>query len=131
MVHWKKKKLYASFEDSKVVPLITAYQTFSGRVTLRIKKDFILTKIMIKFFLFLTLICSYFFLFCFFFGLLQTHFSWKVCCFISKSVCDWFKWHCIKSVRIWSYSGPHFPAFGLNMWTRITPNRTLFRQCGV
>ena len=22
--------------------------------------------------------------------------------------------HCIKSVRIWSYSGTHFPAFGLN-----------------
>ena len=22
--------------------------------------------------------------------------------------------HCAKSVRIWSYSGPHFPAFGLN-----------------
>ena len=23
--------------------------------------------------------------------------------------------HCVKSVRIRSYSGPHFPAFGLNM----------------
>ena len=22
--------------------------------------------------------------------------------------------HCLKSVRIWNYSGPHFPAFGLN-----------------
>ena len=22
--------------------------------------------------------------------------------------------HCIKSVHIWSYSGPYFPAFGLN-----------------
>ena len=22
--------------------------------------------------------------------------------------------HCIKSVRIWSYSGPYFPAFGPN-----------------
>ena len=22
--------------------------------------------------------------------------------------------HCMKSVRIWSYSGPYFPAFGLN-----------------
>ena len=48
-------------------------------------------------------------------------------------------------VRIRSYSNPHFPAFGLNtdrygvslriqsecgkMWTRITPNRTLFTQC--
>ena len=21
--------------------------------------------------------------------------------------------HCVKSVRIWSYSGPYFPAFGL------------------
>ena len=24
------------------------------------------------------------------------------------------KKHCVKSVRIWSYSGPHFPTFGLN-----------------
>ena len=24
------------------------------------------------------------------------------------------KFHCVKSVRIRSYSGPHFPAFGLN-----------------
>ena len=22
--------------------------------------------------------------------------------------------HCVKSVRIWSFSGPHFPTFGLN-----------------
>ena len=49
---------------------------------------------------------------------------------------------CVKSVRIWSYSGPHFPAFGLNtewyslslciqsecwkMRTRITPNTDTF-----
>ena len=31
------------------------------------------------------------------------------------------EFHCIKSVRIWSYSGPHFPAFGL-----ITPNTDTF-----
>ena len=47
--------------------------------------------------------------------------------------------HCVKSVHIWSYSGPHFPVFGLNterdgvslhiqsecreMWTRLTPNK--------
>ena len=24
-------------------------------------------------------------------------------------------WHCVKSVRIWSYSDLHFPTFGLNM----------------
>ena len=54
--------------------------------------------------------------------------------------------HCLKSVRIRGYSGPHFPAFGLNtdrygisfriqsecgkMRTRITPNTvwTLFTQ---
>ena len=46
--------------------------------------------------------------------------------------------HCVKSARIWSYSGPYFPAFGLNteryfvslrirskcgkIRTRITPN---------
>ena len=29
--------------------------------------------------------------------------------------------HCIKSVRIWNYSGPHFPAFGLN-----TPYLSIF-----
>ena len=50
--------------------------------------------------------------------------------------------HCVKSVRIQSYSGPHFPAFGLNterysvslrvqsecgkMWTRIAPNTDAF-----
>ena len=26
---------------------------------------------------------------------------------------------CVKSVRIWSYSDPHFPAFGLNSRIRI------------
>ena len=50
--------------------------------------------------------------------------------------------HCVKSARIWSYSGPYFPAFGLNMErygvflrikfecgkirTRITPNTDTF-----
>ena len=52
--------------------------------------------------------------------------------------------HYVKSVRIWSYSGPHFPAFGLNterytaslriqskcgnMPTRITPNTENFNR---
>ena len=46
--------------------------------------------------------------------------------------------HCVKNVRIRSYSGPHFFAFGLNterysaslpqgkMRTRITPNANIF-----
>ena len=47
--------------------------------------------------------------------------------------------HCVKSVRIRSYSAPHFPAFGLNteylsvfspnggkFWSRITPNTDTF-----
>ena len=48
--------------------------------------------------------------------------------------------HCVKSVRIWSYSGPHFPVFGLNteryslrtqsecgkMRTRVTSNTDTF-----
>ena len=54
----------------------------------------------------------------------------------------WFVSHYLKSVRIRSYSGPHFPAFGLNreiygvslriqskcgkMRTRITPNTDTF-----
>ena len=66
---------------------------------------------------------------------------------ISKWIETWiskkgFKMYCVKSVRIWSYSGPHFPAFGLNterngvslriqtecgkMRTRITPNTDTF-----
>ena len=52
------------------------------------------------------------------------------------------KKHCVKSVRIWSYSGPHFPAFEPNtercgvplriqsecgkMPTKITPNADNF-----
>ena len=55
--------------------------------------------------------------------------------------------HCVKSVRIPRYSGPHFPAFGLNMesysvspriqseWgkirTRITPNTDTCYAVGV
>ena len=49
-------------------------------------------------------------------------------------------WHCVKSVHIQSYSGLHFPSFGLNMErysiylhihsrkmrTRITPNTDTF-----
>ena len=50
--------------------------------------------------------------------------------------------HLLKSIRIRIYSGPHFPAFGLNMerhsvslriqsecrkmWTKITPNTDTF-----
>ena len=52
------------------------------------------------------------------------------------------KCHCIKSVHVRSYSGPYFPAFGLNkenyavslhiqsecekIWTRITANTDTF-----
>ena len=42
--------------------------------------------------------------------------------------------HCVKSVLIRSYSGPHFPAFGLNagkMKTRITPNTDTFYSVGL
>ena len=40
--------------------------------------------------------------------------------------------HCVKSVRIRNYSGPHFPVFGLNaerygkIQTRITSNTDTF-----
>ena len=50
--------------------------------------------------------------------------------------------HCVKGVRIRSYSGPYFPAFGLNkerhsvslriqsekIWARINRMRTLLRS---
>ena len=55
---------------------------------------------------------------------------------------DYEDYHYVKSIRIWSYSGPHFPAFGLNtdryevslriqfqcrkMRTRISPNTDTF-----
>ena len=32
----------------------------------------------------------------------------------SRMMMNCFVVHCVKCVRIWSYSGPHFPAFGLN-----------------
>ena len=40
--------------------------------------------------------------------------------------------HWVKSIGIWSYSGPHFPIFGLNkercgkIQTRINPNTDTF-----
>ena len=53
-------------------------------------------------------------------------------------------YHCMKKVRIWSYSGPHFPPFGLNtercgvsfriqskcgkIRIRITPNTDTFHR---
>ena len=49
--------------------------------------------------------------------------------------------HCVKSVFIWSYSGPYFPTFGLNTYsvqskcgkrrTRITPNTYTFYAVSV
>ena len=33
---------------------------------------------------------------------------------LAGEVTYWFKFYCVKKVFIWSYSGPHFPAFGLN-----------------
>ena len=37
--------------------------------------------------------------------------------------------HCVKSVRIRSYSGPHFPAFGLNM-ERYSISLRVQSECG-
>ena len=55
--------------------------------------------------------------------------------------------HCVKSVHIRSYSGPYFPAFGLNterygvsfriqsecrkIWARITPNMETFQTVSI
>ena len=38
-------------------------------------------------------------------------------------------WQCVKSVRIWSFSGPHFPAFGLNTERYSVPLR-IQSKCG-
>ena len=37
--------------------------------------------------------------------------------------------HCVKSLRIWSYSGPYFPAFGLNTERYKVPLR-FQSECG-
>ena len=51
-----------------------------------------------------------------------------------------FKSQCVKSIRIRSYSGPHFPAFGLNIifqsecgkiLTRINPNTYMSLISGI
>ena len=52
------------------------------------------------------------------------YFSWFSMVFTGNS-----SFYCVKRVRIRSYSGLHFPAFGLNterMRTRITPNTDTF-----
>ena len=56
--------------------------------------------------------------------------------FIKTAVC--LVLHCVKSVRIRSYPGTHFPAFGVNiqsesgkMRTRITTNTDTIRQCSL
>ena len=49
--------------------------------------------------------------------------------------------HCVKSVRIWSYSGPYFPAFGLStdqtnsnyghlLRSEVVNHKTLFFMIG-
>ena len=43
-----------------------------------------------------------------------------------KTVKNFFSKHCVKSVRMRNYSGPHFHAFGLNIRTTITPNTDTF-----
>ena len=37
--------------------------------------------------------------------------------------------HCVKSVRIWSYSGPYFPALGLNT-ERYPVSLRIQSECG-
>ena len=37
--------------------------------------------------------------------------------------------HCVKTVRIWSFSGPYFPAFALNMET-CKVNLRIQSECG-
>ena len=60
---------------------------------------------------------------------------------------DWVDEHCVKGVRIWSFSGSYFPEFGLNterysvflciqsecgkMRTRKTPNTDTFHAVGL
>ena len=36
--------------------------------------------------------------------------------------------HCVKSVRIQSFSGPYFPAFGLNMDQKNSEYRNILRS---
>ena len=43
------------------------------------------------------------------------------------------KYHCVKSVRIWSFSGPYLPAFGLNTEFGLSLDKVSHRiqsECG-
>ena len=44
--------------------------------------------------------------------MLETFFYFKLKTLVGKGF--FVKVHCVKSVPIWSFSGPYFPAFGLN-----------------
>ena len=52
--------------------------------------------------------------------------------FETKEYLYFANFQCVKSIRIWNYSGPHSPAFELNtercgkMRTRITPDEDTF-----
>ena len=43
-------------------------------------------------------------------------------------ILKWLIYHCVKSVRIWSYCGPYFPAFGQNTGPKNTEYGHFFRS---
>ena len=65
--------------------------------------------------------------------LLNGFFYLKELALLSMLLC-WYTKHnysdppCVKNIRIGSYSGPHFPAFGLNIWLRISPYSVWMRE---
>ena len=72
----------------------------------------------------------------------RLHFKCLLCVFSRLKRIKLYEYHCVKNVRIRSYSGPYFPAFGLNaerngvflriqsefekIRTRLTPNTDMF-----
>ena len=54
---------------------------------------------------------------------------WEYNCSLTKLTRHLASTDCLKSVRIWSYPGLHFPAFGLNTERYgVTPNNSEYRH---
>ena len=58
-----------------------------------------------------------------------TYFCWRASNVLKKiNLRLTYETHCVKSVRIWNYSVPYFPAFGLNTYlSTFSPNAA---KCG-
>ena len=68
----------------------------------------------------------------FFIGLLKAYYLWRKTNHVlvdpKPKVLSW-NHNCVKSIRIWSFSGPFFPGFGLNT-VRYSASLHIQSECG-